>query len=372
MSEGLVLVDVNGEDPSPSVKLFVGQIPKSFDVEQIRPLFAAFGRVLDISVIRDKISNEHRGCCFVRMGSKDEAERAIAGLHGVQTLPTLTTPMQVKYADGEIEKFEAKLFVGMLPKTITEEDVRSIFSQYGSVIDATVLREKNGTGKGCAFVKYASRASADRAIKELNGVKKVEGAAGPLVVKYADTAKDRQIKYQMQHTPMSPFNQVPGMAGYLATYGRGMGMPPQYGNGMPGPTPAIPQQSPWGPGPSAPMPMMGNQMMGNQMMNNQMMGNQMPQQAPKSQEGPPGCNIFIYHVPPEFGDADLAIAFSSFGHVISSKVFIDKMTGMSKGFGFISYDNPTSAMNAIQAMNGFQIGNKRLKVQLKTPKTSPY
>lgn len=42
--------------------------------------------------------------------------------------------------------------------------------------------------------------------------------------------------------------------------------------------------------------------------------------------------------------------------------------------GFVSYDNPASAQSAIQAMNGFQIGMKRLKVQLKRPKdqNKPY
>lgn len=42
--------------------------------------------------------------------------------------------------------------------------------------------------------------------------------------------------------------------------------------------------------------------------------------------------------------------------------------------GFVSYDNPVAARNAIQAMNGFQIGNRRLKVELKKPKaeSKPY
>lgn len=40
--------------------------------------------------------------------------------------------------------------------------------------------------------------------------------------------------------------------------------------------------------------------------------------------------------------------------------------------GFVSYDNTASAMAAIQAMNGFQIGMKRLKVQLKRPRDKPY
>lgn len=90
--------------------------------------------------------------------------------------------------------------------------------------------------------------------------------------------------------------------------------------------------------------------------------------------GPEGCNLFIYHLPQEFTDADLATTFVPFGSIISAKVFIDKQTNLSKCFGFVSYDNPTSAQAAIQAMHGFQIGTKRLKVQLKRSResTKPY
>ena len=64
----------------------------------------------------------------------------------------------------------------------------------------------------------------------------------------------------------------------------------------------------------------------------------------------------------------------SFGNVLSAKVFIDKNTGLSKGFGFVSYDNPDSASSAIASMNGFALGSKRLKVQLKRQKgqNKPY
>ncbi|KAI3693506.1 hypothetical protein L1987_76449 [Smallanthus sonchifolius] len=84
--------------------------------------------------------------------------------------------------------------------------------------------------------------------------------------------------------------------------------------------------------------------------------------SPDHVEGPPGANLFIYHIPPEFGVEDLANTFQAFGSVLSSKVFVDKATGVSKCFGFVSYDSPTAAQSAINTMNGYQLRGKKLKV----------
>ena len=49
-----------------------------------------------------------------------------------------------------------------------------------------------------------------------------------------------------------------------------------------------------------------------------------------------------------------------------TQVYVDRITNESKGFGFVSYDHPNAAREAIVHMNGFQIGSKRLKVRLCT------
>lgn len=54
--------------------------------------------------------------------------------------------------------------------------------------------------------------------------------------------------------------------------------------------------------------------------------------------GPPGANLFVFHLPNEHKDSDLMDLFSSYGNVISARVMTDPKTGKSKGFGFVSFD----------------------------------
>lgn len=81
--------------------------------------------------------------------------------------------------------------------------------------------------------------------------------------------------------------------------------------------------------------------------------------------GPPGANLFLMHLAPELNDQDLVNLFSPFGNVVSAKVFIDKNTGLSKCFGFVSFDNPAVASHAMQAMDGYNLSGRRMKVTLK-------
>ena len=58
--------------------------------------------------------------------------------------------------------------------------------------------------------------------------------------------------------------------------------------------------------------------------------------------------------------------FSTFGTIISARIMTDQ-NGKSKGFGFVSFEKPECANDAIGKMNGYKIHGtkKRLKVQVK-------
>jgi len=88
-------------------------------------------------------------------------------------------------------------------------------------------------------------------------------------------------------------------------------------------------------------------------------------QTTNSNKGPDGANLFVFHIPNHFTNLDMYQLFCPYGHLLSVRIMVEKDSGRSRGFGFVSYDYPEAAVLAIKELNGFTIGNKRLKVQHK-------
>jgi RNA recognition motif-containing protein len=62
------------------------------------------------------------------------------------------------------------IYVGNLPYSVTENDLRDVFSQHGEVTSASVITDKfSGQSKGFGFVEMPKNSEADAAIKALNG-----------------------------------------------------------------------------------------------------------------------------------------------------------------------------------------------------------
>ncbi|XP_041779118.1 CUGBP Elav-like family member 1-A isoform X3 [Anopheles merus] len=412
--------EVVGDQPDPDyIKMFVGQVPRSMDEQQLKEMFEEFGRVHQINVLRDKTSGQSKGCCFVTFYTRKAALKAQDALHNIKTLVGMHHPIQMKPADSE-NRNERKLFVGMLSKKYNENDVRQLFSGHGTIEECTVLRDPSGQSKGCAFVTFATKQAAIGAIKQLHQSKTMEGCSAPLVVKFADTQKEKDAKrmQQMQTnlwgmtginqpitqsvTPLTasahpnpPQQQTPFLAADAIS-------PPlsllqqlqavaQQQHLLQGLSAQTDTTSAAAASLLAPISLQNLVTLAGITQPSLQTAAAAAAQTPATAisnaatslsgllgktatSGPEGCNLFIYHLPQEFTDTDLASTFLPFGNVVSAKVFIDKQTNLSKCFGFVSFDNVSSAQAAIQAMHGFQIGTKRLKVQLKRSKdaSKPY
>ncbi|XP_056605264.1 CUGBP Elav-like family member 2 isoform X18 [Triplophysa dalaica] len=487
----------HSDQPDPdAIKMFVGQIPRSWSEKELKELFEPYGAVYQINILRDRSQNppQSKGCCFVTFYTRKAALEAQNALHNIKTLTGMHHPIQMKPADSEKSNAveDRKLFIGMVSKKCNENDIRVMFSAFGQIEECRILRGPDGLSRGCAFVTFSTRAMAQNAIKAMHQSQTMEGCSSPMVVKFADTQKDKeqrrlqqQLAQQMQQlNSASAWGSLTGLTGLTPQYlallqqattssnlGAFSGIQQMAGmnalqlqnlatlaaaaaaaqsSASPSTASALTSStgslgalaSPAGSTANSSMGAMGsmgsmgslgslgtlqglagatvglnninalagsvnsmaalNGGLGSTGLSNGSAGPmdaltqaysgiqqyaaaalptlysqsllQQQSAAGSQKEGPEGANLFIYHLPQEFGDQDILQMFMPFGNVVSAKVFIDKQTNLSKCFGFVSYDNPVSAQAAIQAMNGFQIGMKRLKVQLKRSKndSKPY
>jgi len=79
-------------------------------------------------------------------------------------------------------------------------------------------------------------------------------------------------------------------------------------------------------------------------------------------------NIYVGNLPYSMDDNELRSAFSEFGAVQSASVVKDKFTKRSRGFGFVEMPDAAAGNQAIEAMNGRNMGGRPLVVNEARPR----
>ncbi len=72
--------------------------------------------------------------------------------------------------------------------------------------------------------------------------------------------------------------------------------------------------------------------------------------------------LFVGGLSWDTNDASLAAAFEAHGTVLEAKVITDRDTGRSRGFGFVTFDAPADAQNAMAAMDGTELDGRSIRV----------
>ena len=79
-------------------------------------------------------------------------------------------------------------------------------------------------------------------------------------------------------------------------------------------------------------------------------------------------NIYVGNLPYTLSEDDLKSAFSEFGEVSSANIIMDKMSGQSKGFGFVEMPDDSEADQAIKALNESALNGRNIKVNQARPR----
>ncbi|KAI8641178.1 hypothetical protein BD408DRAFT_418525 [Parasitella parasitica] len=147
-------------------KMFIGGLNWETTDENLRQYFSQFGEVLDCVVMRDPTTHRSRGFGFLTMKDNSAIDKIVSqdhhNLDGKRIDPKRAIPRD------EQDKTE-KIFVGGISPEVNEEEFREFFTQFGKVLDATLMMERDtGRPRGFGFVTFEDSKGVEEALKNPN------------------------------------------------------------------------------------------------------------------------------------------------------------------------------------------------------------
>lgn len=174
------------QDAGSDLSVFVGDLASDVTDTVLHETFATrYPSVRGAKVVVDANTGRSKGYGFVRFGDETERSRAMTEMNGqyCSSRPMrigVATPKkpsaQQQYpsqvlsggavangAQSENDTSNTTVFVGGLNSEITDEELRQTFSEFGEVLSVKIP-----VGKGCGFVQFSNRSSAEESIQQLN------------------------------------------------------------------------------------------------------------------------------------------------------------------------------------------------------------
>ncbi|KAA3467480.1 polyadenylate-binding protein RBP45C [Gossypium australe] len=172
------------QEEGPDYTIFVGDLAADVSDYMLQETFkAVYPSVKSAKVVTDRTTGRSKGYGFVKFGDETEQIRAMTEMNGIYCSTRAmrigpaankkpVTDQQYQKAayqntqgnSGENDPNNTTIFVGGLDPSVSEDQLKQIFSQLGEVVHVKIPANKH-----CGFVQYANRASAEQSLSVLNG-----------------------------------------------------------------------------------------------------------------------------------------------------------------------------------------------------------
>lgn len=229
-----------GTDEIKNANVFIANLPKTVDEEMLRSMFSPYGEIIKSKILMDHASGVSKGCGFILYAKTQEADNAIAELHGTKAPGSMNLITVKKAQDNEQNKAMKQgqgvqiihhyspypspglgtgspytlpirstqrgahrynpipgrpgqmdsesghtLFIYNIGPDATEIELYGLFGPFGAITKVHIQRDlTSGLGKGFGFVTYADYNDAVNAIQSMNGYEFEKNGYKPLQVSF--------------------------------------------------------------------------------------------------------------------------------------------------------------------------------------------
>lgn len=178
--------------------IFIKNLDKSIAQKDLYDTFSHFGKILSCKIAIDESANS-KGYGFIHFEDEECAESAIKAVNGkmindrIVYVGPFIPKSQRKAATGK-PKFN-NCYVKNFASDLTDEGLKELFSEFGEIKSACIMRDEEGKSKGFGFVCFNDPDHAEAAVNTLNG-KEINGSV--LYVNRAQRKAERQEVLRQQ------------------------------------------------------------------------------------------------------------------------------------------------------------------------------
>uniref|UniRef100_A0A3Q0R5I0 tRNA selenocysteine 1-associated protein 1 n=1 Tax=Amphilophus citrinellus TaxID=61819 RepID=A0A3Q0R5I0_AMPCI len=179
--------------------LWMGNLESYMDEKFITRAFSTMGeQVVNVRIIRNKMTGGALGYCFVEMTDEATAERCLRKING-KPLPGANPPTRFKLNRATFGKQDSgqmySLFVGDLTPDVDDGMLYEFFyNRYPSCRGGKVVLDSMGNSKGCGFVQFPDERLQKRALEECQGAVGLGGK--PLRLSLANKQQQQQSEHK--------------------------------------------------------------------------------------------------------------------------------------------------------------------------------
>ncbi|MFS7974545.1 putative RNA recognition motif domain, nucleotide-binding alpha-beta plait domain superfamily [Helianthus anomalus] len=208
-------------------KLFVGGIAWETSQESFSNYFSNYGEITDSVIMMDKITGRPRGFGFVTFANPTDADKVLDQDHIIDGRPVevkRTVPREDTQGSRGVSRTK-KIFVGGIPLTLTEDELREYFSNYGGIIEHQIMLDHvTGRSRGFGFVTFDSEEAVDKIfadgqLHELGGKQVEIKRAEPKRVGVDFSYDNRSRRGGASKSYGGGFGRGSGSGGYGGGYG---------------------------------------------------------------------------------------------------------------------------------------------------------
>ncbi|KAL2318531.1 hypothetical protein Fmac_032407 [Flemingia macrophylla] len=198
--------------------VYVKNLSDSTTDEELRKFFGEYGTITSAVVMRD---GEGKSKCFgfVNFEDPEDAAKAVEELNGkkfdekewyvgkAQKKSEREQELKGRFEQSikeTADKYQGvNLYLKNLDDTISDEKLKEMFFEFGTITSCKVMRDPNGISRGSGFVAFSTPEEASRALGEMNG-KMIAGK--PLYVALAQRKEERRARLQLLFGEVNPVN----------------------------------------------------------------------------------------------------------------------------------------------------------------------